>query len=261
MLFEPCGDLKKDYSAFCESLQFTEREDVFSSIVGAEEVIGARRIAAALRCLPPPPSDAASSAHPSDADVASVTSTKITSPRSSSARPTPMAKVEGNKAGKTNTLRSPRAAAGANKDAAVASASTTPRSNLSHATHREGGGALTLSDEQGGLIHTERATLTMLQLRHPTFCLNQRDITPLCRAIPHCHALVSIALVGCGLSCESYMLLTEAVFKSPRVMSVAVEFNISSTHRAAAASRQRSSSLTCSLPSSSPHHPCHSSPT
>lgn len=66
---------------------------------------------------------------------------------------------------------------------------------------------------------------TTLVARNLEYCLNKRDMAPLASAIPHCYSLSHINLTGCGLSEFSLKLLVEAVYTSPSVTSVAIDFN------------------------------------
>lgn len=66
---------------------------------------------------------------------------------------------------------------------------------------------------------------TSVVIRNLEYCLNKRDMLPLTSAIPHCQNLFRIHLTSCGLTEHSYKLLVEAVYKSPSVTSVAVDFN------------------------------------
>lgn len=66
---------------------------------------------------------------------------------------------------------------------------------------------------------------TSVCMRNIEYCLNKRDIAPLCSAIPHCSTLISIELTGCGLTEHSQKLVAEAVYKSPSVHTLVADFN------------------------------------
>jgi hypothetical protein len=66
---------------------------------------------------------------------------------------------------------------------------------------------------------------TNIIARNLEYCLNKRDAMPLTNAIPHCHTLSRVHLTGCGVTEHSLKLFCEAVYKSPSVTSVAVDFN------------------------------------
>ncbi|KPA84950.1 hypothetical protein ABB37_01392 [Leptomonas pyrrhocoris] len=187
MLFEPCGDLLKDYGAYCETLRVTEREEVFSAI--HTRTVEAPRLAVAGE-----EGDAAS-VH-TDAEKGRGAAGTDPSPKyKSSRKASRVGGKEGVSGRRKSSLRS-------SAEAAAMLAGTIAAPQVLH------------------------VTLTSIALHYPVFCLNQRDMTPLCRAIPHCPSLLSIELVGCGLSVQSYMKLVEAVYRSPRVITVAVDFNV-----------------------------------
>jgi hypothetical protein len=200
MLFEPCGDLLKDYGAYCETLRVTEREEVYSAI-HTRSVAVPRTVAAV---------------EDNDIDdnrsgVGSATSPKSKSPR---------------RASRTGTSGRRKSSLKSSADAASSSSPGDPGMSAADAVAAP------------PLLNV---TLTSITLHYPVFSLNQRDMTPLCRAVPHCPSLVSIELVGCGLSVQSYMKLVEAVYRSPRMISLAVDFNVPLTehtrHRYATAHR------------------------
>eukprot|EP00331_Platyophrya_macrostoma_P010305 CAMPEP_0176410370 /NCGR_PEP_ID=MMETSP0127-20121128/3019_1 /TAXON_ID=938130 /ORGANISM="Platyophrya macrostoma, Strain WH" /LENGTH=433 /DNA_ID=CAMNT_0017789859 /DNA_START=36 /DNA_END=1337 /DNA_ORIENTATION=+ len=74
-----------------------------------------------------------------------------------------------------------------------------------------------------GIISGEKETV--IRIRNTQYCLNKRDAGPLCNAIPHCSQLTSIELTGAGLTEHSQKLIAEAVYKSPSIQTVVVDFN------------------------------------
>lgn len=66
---------------------------------------------------------------------------------------------------------------------------------------------------------------TVVVARNLDYCLNKRDLVPLANAIPHCPSLSSVQLTGCGVTEHSLKVLVEAVYKSPSMSTVAIDFN------------------------------------
>lgn len=212
MLFEPCGNLLKDYAAYCETMGVTEREDVYRSICLHEDppiqanadggpgsdlnTSGGRgsTLGVSQRSLSPSAPAAAAAVTPEKEDKAKRKSSK----------------AGGKEKGRQSSQKSGTKGDDRGRDAAELVA--TPR-------------------DLPPMVGPVR--ITSVSLRYPTFCMNQRDITPLCRSMPYCPSLLSIALVGCGLSVESYVLLVEAVYTSPRIVSVTIDFNCSAAARQA----------------------------
>ncbi|KPI84667.1 hypothetical protein ABL78_6283 [Leptomonas seymouri] len=192
MLFEPCGDLLKDYGAYCETLRVTEREEVYSAIHTCTVEVPRLSI----------PGE--------DCDAAS-------------------ARAEGEEgrggAGSTSSFK-PKSSRKASRVGAEDATSGRRKSSMLVASAAGGAGAVSSLAEATAVPPVVNATLTSIKLHYPVFCLNQRDMTPLGRAIPHCPSLLSIELVGCGLSVQSYMKLVDAIYRSPRVISVTVDFNV-----------------------------------
>lgn len=214
MLFEPCGELRRDYGAYCETLRLTEREDVFSSITTnvemAKESERKKRLwlenHGLLPVEPAPEGDEAAAATAAEAEgpdssgaeagSASKGSDEVTPPNSSHSR------------GKVSPrLKKTRSDSKSKKGSPAKNSVSLPEPiSVKYAV-------------------VPCPTLTFIIIRHPKFCMNQRDITPLCRAMPFCPSLVSVEFAGAGLSMESYLLLTEAVYRSRRVVTVKVDFN------------------------------------
>lgn len=187
MLFDPCGDLLKDYGAYCETLRVTEREDVYSAIHARS--VDVPQVVAATGISEGDGADGRAETEDGRGGAGSVSSPKSKSQRKSSR--------------------------------------TGERRKSSLKSSADGvSGAAPQAVEAVSAPAAVGVTLTSIKLHYPVFCLNQRDMTPLCRAIPHCPSLLSVELVGCGLSVQSYMKLVEAVYRSPRVISVAVDFNV-----------------------------------
>ncbi|KEG10888.1 hypothetical protein DQ04_03181010 [Trypanosoma grayi] len=181
MLFEPSGELRCDYGAYCHALGLTEREEVFSAIATNAEI---RREKEAKHTSLRPHS---SVFLPADTEAPNPPTPQPVSPPAAAAAPPKRSASTGSGRGKKkNTIVD---------DAAKSVAPATP------------------------------PTITFISMRQLRFCLNERDMKPLALAIPHCISLVSVELVGCGLSRESYFLLVEALYKSRRVVSVTVDFN------------------------------------
>ncbi|CBZ37064.1 hypothetical protein, conserved [Leishmania donovani] len=190
MIFEPCGDLLKDYSAFCESLSVTEREDVYSAIL--------TRVVE----VPPLPADELEASEGVGGGAGDALDRRLISATANAKGSRPSTKT-------------------ASKEKEKASAGGKHKSLLKSSQE-----ASTKPAEEETPPHLPLTpTITYVSLHYPVFCLNQRDMTPLSRAIPHCPSLLSVELIGCGLSAQSYMQLVEAVYRSPRVLSVAVDFN------------------------------------
>eukprot|EP00796_Vickermania_ingenoplastis_P001510 gene1510-895_t len=209
MLFEPCGELRRDYGAYCETLRLTEREEVFSAIITNEEINKDKERRRKLRIMEEAglegenaeaEAEALLQAEEEAAAAAMAASAAVTpdpaTPRANPSTPTPPK----SKKGRSDSTRGKKG---------------TPAKN-----------AEPVAEDARVLYALEPVpTLTFVRIRHPKFCLNQRDITPLCRAIPFCSSLVSVEFTGAGLSVESYMLLTEAIYRSRRVTTVRVDFN------------------------------------
>lgn len=66
---------------------------------------------------------------------------------------------------------------------------------------------------------------TRIVMRNLAYCLNRRDILPLCNAIPHCPTLQSLEFTGCGVTEPAMKLITEAVYKSGSVQGLTIDFN------------------------------------
>jgi hypothetical protein len=83
---------------------------------------------------------------------------------------------------------------------------------------------------------------TRLTLRNPprNNLLPRRDFLPMAKAIPHCNSLDIVQLTGCGVTDVCIKNLAEAVYRSPSITSVTVDFNCS----AGLASEPRSHHLT-----------------
>nr|CAJ2479270.1 unnamed protein product [Leishmania braziliensis] len=190
MIFDPCGDLLKDYSAFCESLRVTEREDVYSAI--RTRVVQ----------VPPLPADALETPGGAGGDASDAADKHLVSAN---------ANAKGLRSSSRTASKEKEKTSGGGKD------KTPPKGALEAVPKR--------AEEEAPPQLPETPTTTYISLHYPVFCLNQRDMMPLARAIPHCPSLLSVELIGCGLSAQSYMQLVEAVYRSPRVLSVAVDFN------------------------------------
>ncbi|RNF27135.1 uncharacterized protein Tco025E_00633 [Trypanosoma conorhini] len=187
MLFEPSGVLRSDYGAYCHALGVTEREEVYRSIVTDEE----RRHEAETKYLAThPPSDADTSTEAKDSSLSPLQTSLPTATPSATMQ---MAAHSG-RSGSIGSTKSRKKAAAANDAGRLSSPAAPP-------------------------------TLTFIAMRHLKFCLNERDVKPLALAIPYCVSLVSVELVGCGLSEESYFLLVKAIYMSRRVASVTIDFN------------------------------------
>lgn len=74
-----------------------------------------------------------------------------------------------------------------------------------------------------GIVVEEK--VTRVCIRNVQYCMNKRDIAPLCNAVPHCSNLTSIELTGCGMTEHSLKLLAEALYKSPSVHTTVIDFN------------------------------------
>jgi len=70
--------------------------------------------------------------------------------------------------------------------------------------------------------HKVRTKLFVRNLEGP---LTNRDMTPLANAIPHCPILFTVRFTNVGFTENSYKLLVEAVYRSPSIFGVAVDFN------------------------------------
>ncbi|KAG5471148.1 hypothetical protein CUR178_02459 [Leishmania enriettii] len=190
MIFDPCGDLLKDYSAFCESLCVTEREDVYNAI--RTRVVE----------VPPLPAGALEAPGGAGADSRDGGDKRLVSANANAKGLRPSSRAASKEKEKSS-------AGGKHKSRRKSSLEIAPKS----------------AEEEASPQLPESAVITYVSLHYPVFCLNQRDMMPLSHAIPHCPSLLSVELIGCGLSVESYMHLVEAVYRSPRVMSVALDFN------------------------------------
>jgi hypothetical protein len=155
MLFEPTGDLWKDYAAYCEIEDKAEREDIVDAIQVVELKPGDQ----------------------SNRDNAS-----IAAAMAASATGTATAMLSG-----TSAMMS------------VAPTPTAPAAASKVQTH--------------------------VIARNLDYCLAKKDAMPLANAIPHCHTLTKLHLTGCGITEHSLKLFVEAVYKSPSVTSVAIDFN------------------------------------
>ncbi|KAG5470730.1 hypothetical protein LSCM1_01978 [Leishmania martiniquensis] len=190
MIFDPCGDLLKDYSAFCESLRVIEREDVYSAI--CTRVVD----------VPPLPAGALETPGGAGGDSRDGGDRRFVSANAAAKGSRPANRA-------TSKEKERAGAGGKHKNRRKSSLEAAPKA----------------ADEELPPQLPETAVITYVSLHYPVFCLNQRDMMPLSRAIPHCPSLLSVELVGCGLSAQSYMQLVEAVYRSPRILSVAVDFN------------------------------------
>ena len=86
---------------------------------------------------------------------------------------------------------------------------------------------ITLVDEKGSPrnLSTPHNVHTKLFVRGLESPLYRADISPLTNAIPHCANLYAARFYSCSLTLDSYKLLTEAVYKAPNLISLAVDFN------------------------------------
>ncbi|KAG5470315.1 hypothetical protein LSCM4_03010 [Leishmania orientalis] len=190
MIFNPCGDLLKDYSAFCESLCVTEREDVYSAI--RTRVVE----------VPPLPAGVLEAPGGASADSRDGGDKRLVSANANAKGLRPSSRAASKEKEKSS-------AGGKHKSRRKSSLEVAPKP----------------AEEEAPPQLPESAVITYVSLHYPVFCLNQRDMMPLSHAIPHCPSLLSVELIGCGLSVQSYMHLVEAVYRSPRVLYVAVDFN------------------------------------
>lgn len=189
MLFEPSGVLRCDYGAYCNALGLVEREELYRSIFTDEE----RRVEEEAKYR---------ETH------LSVRGTQAADPPASSPPEqcnTSSAAVVGSRGGVTQR--------------------STSRHGVSAASVRSKKKSCLIADSVKEFVVAAPPTITFIAMRNLKFCLNQRDMKPLALAIPHCLSLVSVELVGCGLSEESYVMLVEALYRSRRVTSVTVDFN------------------------------------
>ncbi|CAD2216023.1 hypothetical protein AGDE_06310 [Angomonas deanei] len=205
MLFDPCGDLRKDYGAFCEVLRRTEREDIFRGLLTNEDrtrLVEQRRRQSALTAGSRRVSH--SVAHEVEATAPFATGD-------------PFAPEEDHRPSLTShhSIAATAEPGPSKKPSAVGKRGSKARNSIAK------------EEEQTVDPTAPRppASLSFLSLRFPTFCINARDMVPLTRAIPHCKTLVVVSLVGCGLSVESYMLLVEAVYRNSSIAEVRVDFN------------------------------------
>ncbi|KAG8344296.1 putative Leucine Rich repeat [Trypanosoma vivax] len=185
MLFEPSGDLRRDYGAYCHALGATEREELYSAVTTNKQLKQAKEATFPVSVSIPQLSDLDSlniflapemdTAPKVEAEPSDVSAPLI--PRKSESSPSRRKKSQTTEcASKADTVATP-------------------------------------------------PVVTYIVMRNLKFCLHVRDMKPLALAIPHCTSLVSVEFVGCGLSRESYLLLVEAVYRSRRIASMTVDFN------------------------------------
>lgn len=278
MLFEPCGELRRDYGAYCETLRLTEREDIFSQVYTnfEYEKEKERRRQQQLhwqkilsdgtagpgkeddegqggKKSPQPPGGEGGEGVEDEKDGEWWKSTGTAEGGSgtaammnSSSAIVPKLPLDA-AGGRRNSTTNAKEGDGGGKNAGGAAAAgnrkgdggktnTTPRRSQPQAGDSRGkkkGSPISPrkaaeAPQEAASVAFEplpRRALTFVRVRHPKFCLNQRDMTPLCRAIPYCLSLVSVEFIGAGLSMESYLLLTEAIYRSRRVVTVRIDFN------------------------------------
>ena len=199
LLFEPTGDLEKDYCAYCEIEDKDDRDDVIEGIIreALDPATGTPLAAAATGA-------SGGGGYMSPHSVAT----------SSGGPPHLNSTVNGASANEysqhTETLGSP---------------------------HLSGGGpgsSASLNQQQQQQQHATTTTVaaaaqpiirTTVNLRNLSYCLNRRDMQPLADAIPHCPSLTTVRMVGCGLTEHSYKQLVEAIYKSGSVHTLAVDMN------------------------------------
>ncbi|EAN80633.1 leucine-rich repeat protein (LRRP), putative [Trypanosoma equiperdum] len=188
MLFEPSGDLRVDYSAFCHTLRTTEREEVYRSLITNTQQKAERETKHSLS-----PEDEAILLQWEEPN------------RMQTLQQEPLPEVEKAKENPT----SKRHGTGAKREGATPSRKKSEHNDTSPSNPQP----------------PPPPTVFYILMRHLKFCLNERDMKPLALAIPYCTSLVSVEFVGCGLSRESYFLLVEASYKSRRLVSMTVDFN------------------------------------
>eukprot|EP00759_Apiculatamorpha_spiralis_P007792 PhF_6_TR14934/c0_g1_i1/m.23372 len=66
---------------------------------------------------------------------------------------------------------------------------------------------------------------TNLFIRNSDSPITRKDMSPLANAIPHCPNLFMVRFTNCNFTEHSYKLLVDAVYRSPSVYSVSVDFN------------------------------------
>ncbi|KAJ9462548.1 leucine-rich repeat protein (LRRP) [Diplonema papillatum] len=86
---------------------------------------------------------------------------------------------------------------------------------------------ITLVDEKDSPrnLTTQHNVHTKLFIRAVETPLHRNDMSPLANSMTHCANLYEASFFGCQLSNDSYKLLVEAAYKSPSLVSLAVEFN------------------------------------
>nr|CCC96168.1 unnamed protein product [Trypanosoma congolense IL3000] len=185
MLFEPSGDLRLDYGAFCHTIGVIEREEVYRSLITNKQ----QRAKKELKYC-------------------------------SSAEDGPMLQ-QFDEATEVQS-QTVKGVAGANKMKDATKGSSPGRKHEGESPARR---SLPGETPLVHPTVQQQPTLYHIVMRHLTFCLNERDMKPLALAIPYCTTLMSIEFIGCGLSRESYFLLVEAAYKSRRLVSMAIDFN------------------------------------
>ncbi|CCW68403.1 unnamed protein product [Phytomonas sp. Hart1] len=214
MLFEPCGNLLQDYSVCCEVLRLTEREEIYSSIMTSDDIVkqreryitrasGTENFGFWNNTLLSGESLFQSSKI-IDKGVVPILSS-LTNPEDQN---------EVDRRGRGSLLKPNSTALDSNRK----------KGSISQSKGRKNSTTVEGNTSEGISLPT-KTLFTIVSLRNAKFCINQRDMAPLTRAIPHCTSLVSVEMVRCGLSVESYMLLVESIFKSRLVINVAVDFN------------------------------------
>ncbi|KAH9578801.1 Leucine-rich repeat [Trypanosoma melophagium] len=206
MLFEPSGELHCDYGAYCHALGLTEREELYRSIFTNEEERREKE-AKYLRDQSPLITSQSVGSGVTDSPLQ-----QVIAAAAGVSFPFPAATV-------TTTTTTTAAAA------APTATTTPPKRSASTASGRSRKKEVAVDDSPKGTPQTVPPAITFIVMRNLKFCLNERDMKPLALAIPHCHSLVSVEFVGCGLSMESYFLLVESLYKSRRVASVIIDFN------------------------------------
>eukprot|EP01006_Ploeotia_vitrea_P021537 TRINITY_DN53936_c0_g1_i1.p1 TRINITY_DN53936_c0_g1~~TRINITY_DN53936_c0_g1_i1.p1 ORF type:complete len:600 (+),score=72.30 TRINITY_DN53936_c0_g1_i1:41-1840(+) len=79
-------------------------------------------------------------------------------------------------------------------------------------------------DKPFGPDGTNKVT-TNVFIRDLEWCLHKHDMRPLANAIPHCQNLFRVRFTSAGVTETSFKLLVQAVWRSPSVMSVWLDFN------------------------------------
>ncbi|ORC87410.1 uncharacterized protein TM35_000222090 [Trypanosoma theileri] len=195
MLFEPSGDLRCDYGAYCHALGLTEREELYRSIFTNEERRKEKEAKCAEMQLTLNTGLAAGSGITGlTLEQIAAVAAPFSPPIAAAPPPAPPVTAPTKRSGSTTSGRNRK------KEVVIDDFSkTNPQA--------------------------APPTITFIVMRNLKFCLNERDMKPLALAIPHCLSLVSVEFVGCGLSMESYFLLVESLYKSRRVASVTIDFN------------------------------------